>query len=320
MNNTIPYDFEIERLKKELKDVKNILIQAPDGLKPYLIEVLKNLSSKNIIISTDPCYGGCYLLDNIAKEIGSDIIIHFGHEKFIEKEEVPTIYVKCTYVGSLDDLVRKTLEKFMENNYKNVVIFTNAQHIDVLEKFIDRIRTSNTNVINGGLILGCKMERVKEFSEFVDAIFYLGGGNFHALGISLEVEKPIYVIDPFRNEVREISAIKKKAIAEKWWTIHKAKDAKVLGIVIIARKGQFNMDIAMKLKNEFEKVGRNTVLLIAEEVNWERLAPFTFIDAFVITGCPRIALDNRETFYKPILNIEEAFELLKVIKNDIFKI
>ncbi|MCX8170323.1 MAG: diphthamide biosynthesis enzyme Dph2 [Candidatus Methanomethyliaceae archaeon] len=314
MNNIVPYDFEVERLRRELKDAKNIFIQAPDGLKPYLIEVLKALSSKNIIISTDPCYGGCYILDDIAKEIGSDAIIHFGHEKFIEKEKIPTIYIKCTYIGSLEDLIRKTKERIMKNNYKNVAIFTNAQHIDVLEKFIDSIRTSNINVINGGLVLGCRMDKVKEASNSMDAIFYLGGGDFHALGISLEIEKPVYVIDPYRNEIREISAIKKKVIAEKWWTIHRAKDAKILGIVIVARKGQFNMDIAMKLKTEFEKVKRNVVLLIAEEVNWERLAPFTFIDAFIITGCPRIALDNRETFYKPVLNIEEAFELLKVIK------
>ncbi|MCS7097443.1 MAG: diphthamide biosynthesis enzyme Dph2 [Candidatus Methanomethyliaceae archaeon] len=314
MNNIVPYDFEVERLRRELKDAKNIFIQAPDGLKPYLIEVLKALSSKNIIISTDPCYGGCYILDDIAKEIGSDAIIHFGHEKFIEKEKIPTIYIKCTYIGSLEDLIRKTKERIMKNNYKNVAIFTNAQHIDVLEKFIDSIRTSNINVINGGLVLGCRMDKVKEVSNSMDAIFYLGGGDFHALGISLEIEKPVYVIDPYRNEIREISAIKKKVIAEKWWTIHRAKDAKILGIVIVARKGQFNMDIAMKLKTEFEKVKRNVVLLIAEEVNWERLAPFTFIDAFIITGCPRIALDNRETFYKPVLNIEEAFELLKVIK------
>ncbi|MEM0286144.1 MAG: diphthamide synthesis protein, partial [Candidatus Methanomethyliaceae archaeon] len=98
-----------------------------------------------------------------------------------------------------------------------------------------------------------------------------------------------------------------------------AKNAKVIGIVIVVRKGQFNINLAMKLKLEFEELGKKVILLIAEEVNWERLAPFTFIDAFIITGCPRIAIDNRDSFYKPVLNLEEALELLKVIKNDKIK-
>jgi diphthamide biosynthesis enzyme Dph1/Dph2-like protein len=48
-----------------------------------------------------------------------------------------------------------------------------------------------------------------------------------------------------------------------------------------------------------------------DEVNWERMAPFTFVEAFIITGCPRISLDNQESFGKPVLNEEDAEELLK---------
>ncbi|MDH5807307.1 MAG: diphthamide biosynthesis enzyme Dph2 [Candidatus Methanomethylicaceae archaeon] len=314
----IPYDFEIEKILKELKNVKKVFIQAPDGLKQYL-NILNEFKDITFFISTDPCYGGCYLLDDIAKKINCDLIIHFGHEKFIEKEEVPTIYIKCTYRDFSNELIKKLLNFIKENKFSNISIFTNAQHIDALEEFISKIKDYGINVINGGLILGCKIDKVKEISNFVDALFYLGGGDFHALGMALEIEKPVYIIDPFKNEIRDISILKKKVLAKKWWAIHEAKNAKVIGIVIVVRKGQFNINLAMKLKLEFEELGKKVILLIAEEVNWERLAPFTFIDAFIITGCPRIAIDNRDSFYKPVLNLEEALELLKVIKNDKIK-
>lgn len=312
------YDFEIEKILKELKNVKRVFIQAPDGLKQYL-NILNEIKDVTFFISTDPCYGGCYLLDDVAKKIECDLIIHFGHERFVEKEEVPTIYVKCTYRDCFSELVKRLLNLIKENKFNSIAIFTNAQHIDVLEEFVNEIKDHGVNIIKGGLILGCKIDKAKEVSNFVDALFYLGGGDFHALGMALNVEKPVYVIDPFRNEIRDVSMLRKRILAKKWWAIHEAKNAKTIGIVIVARKGQFNVNLAMKLKSEFEEISKKVVLLIAEEVNWERLAPFTFIDAFIITGCPRIALDNRESFYKPVLNAEEALELLRVIKNDEIK-
>ncbi|MGB9622589.1 MAG: diphthamide synthesis protein, partial [Candidatus Bathyarchaeia archaeon] len=66
-------------------------------------------------------------------------------------------------------------------------------------------------------------------------------------------------------------------------------------------------------QRELESKGRRAVMLVADEVNWERLSCFTFVDVFIITGCPRISLDNQESFGKPVLNGEDARELLKVM-------
>jgi diphthamide biosynthesis enzyme Dph1/Dph2-like protein len=53
------------------------------------------------------------------------------------------------------------------------------------------------------------------------------------------------------------------------------------------------------------------VLIAADDVDWERMAAFSFIEAFIVTGCPRITLDNQESFGKPVLNEEDAYDLLK---------
>nr|AIE93822.1 diphthamide synthase subunit (dph2) [uncultured marine thaumarchaeote AD1000_40_H03] len=44
-----------------------------------------------------------------------------------------------------------------------------------------------------------------ETKETVDANLFLGQSNFHAAGIALSTKKPTYVLDPYFNEVRDVS-------------------------------------------------------------------------------------------------------------------
>jgi 2-(3-amino-3-carboxypropyl)histidine synthase len=83
------------------------------------------------------------------------------------------------------------------------------------------------------------------------------------------------------------------------------------GIILVTKSGQFNKESAMRIKSGLEEHGREVVLITADDVNWERMAAFPFVEAFVVTGCPRIALDNQEAFGRPVLNEEDAYELLK---------
>ncbi len=72
------YDLEIERVKKEieLKKPKSILIQIPDGLKPYATEIADKLG-KNVYIWAGSCFGACDL-----PKVEVDMLVHFGHTKF----------------------------------------------------------------------------------------------------------------------------------------------------------------------------------------------------------------------------------------------
>jgi len=84
------YEIEIETIAETIKkeNAKKILLQFPDGLKPYstlvhdrIIEELKKQKYKNpvkIFIWLDSCFGACDVPLEVEK-IGVDLIVQFGH-------------------------------------------------------------------------------------------------------------------------------------------------------------------------------------------------------------------------------------------------
>jgi 2-(3-amino-3-carboxypropyl)histidine synthase len=95
--------------------------------------------------------------------------------------------------------------------------------------------------------------------------------------------------------------------------IAKAQGAENFAIVISTKPGQKRLDIALKLKALLKKKKKNAILILADE-----LAPSDFdyadIDVIVSTACPRIALDDAESYMKPIITPAELEIALKVKK------
>ena len=78
------YDLELDRVKKEIKKInaKRVLLQFPDGLKPYsttiVSELEKQLQDCKFLIWLGSCFGACDV-PNIPKKIKVDLIVQFGH-------------------------------------------------------------------------------------------------------------------------------------------------------------------------------------------------------------------------------------------------
>lgn len=314
------YDLEVERVVKEVKSrgARRVLIQAPDGIKQYLKDLHERLVREGIavVLSADPCYGGCDLADEEAAFMGAELLIHVGHLKFIDAEEkIPTIYLPAKHLTKMSVLSAKTAEFLKAKGIKRAGLVANAQHQGYLQDFKRALSKvgieAAVDEATGGLILGCRVAAAKNIEDGVDAVVYIGGGNFHALGVALALERKVYIADPYRNEVRDVEGLKKKVLARRWWSIAEAAKAKTFGIILVTKLGQLNREAAMRLKGALEERGREVVLIAADDVNWERMAAFPFIEAFIVTGCPRITLDNQESFGKPVLNEEDAYDLLK---------
>ena len=80
------YDLEINRVIEEIKKnkAKRVCLQFPDGLKPIATKVVDEIKEKvdaEIFIWAGSCYGSCDLPIE-SKNIGIDMIIHFGHTKW----------------------------------------------------------------------------------------------------------------------------------------------------------------------------------------------------------------------------------------------
>lgn len=78
-------DFEIEKIIELLKNkkYKKVLLQFPDGLKPYskyVYDIVKQYADE-VYIWFESNYGGCDIPIWVEK-YGIELIVHFGHTKF----------------------------------------------------------------------------------------------------------------------------------------------------------------------------------------------------------------------------------------------
>lgn len=75
------YEFEIKKAKDAIDKLqpKTVIVQLPDGLKPYANNIVDELATKDvkIYIWAGSCFGAC----DIPLE-KADLLIQFGHNEF----------------------------------------------------------------------------------------------------------------------------------------------------------------------------------------------------------------------------------------------
>lgn len=83
------YDLELDKVAENINKNKSklVLLQFPDGLKPYAIAVVDYLEAKTkaeFLIWMESCFGACDTpvgLENIKPKI--DLVIQFGHNELM---------------------------------------------------------------------------------------------------------------------------------------------------------------------------------------------------------------------------------------------
>lgn len=94
------YDLEVQRVVDEIKiyGARKVLIQLPDGLRPMaftLTEELKQNTGAEVFLSGDSCYGACDLALHQAEVLDVNLIIHYGHSRFVDDRSIPVVYIEA---------------------------------------------------------------------------------------------------------------------------------------------------------------------------------------------------------------------------------
>jgi 2-(3-amino-3-carboxypropyl)histidine synthase len=95
--------------------------------------------------------------------------------------------------------------------------------------------------------------------------------------------------------------------------VYKALDATNFGIITGLKEGQFMKQRSNWITRKLELHGKKVFQLAMREITPERLAPYTDIEAFVQTACPRISLDGYN-FDRPVLSIPQADALIRLLE------
>ena len=306
------YNMDLDKVisKIQSKDVKTVGLQFPEGLKMHAVKIAHRIEEETdaiVIISGDPCYGACDVSDYKMKD-SVDLIIHYGHTPLPLKYEVPTLFIEAFAEIDIKNSLNKCLEEL--KNYSRIGLVTTTQHLHMLNEIKDLLEDNGKEVILGsskstrkGQVLGCNFSSIKELD--VETFLFVGSGNFHPLGINLFSNTPVLALDPYNNEIRKMDEYADRILRIRFARITKAQSAKKWGIIVSSKEGQYRMKLAKEIKKILEDSGMEAYIILVDNVNPDVLLPYMELDAFVVSACPRIAIDDSQMYKKPLLTPQE---------------
>ena len=313
-------NFEIPKLVRELKKrkPKKVLVQLAEGIKQNaneIAQVFDNLKI-DVIFSGESEWGGCSIAIQEAEALKCDLLVHFGHAKFINSK-FPIVYIEVKDELDLTPLLKKSLSHL--KNFKKIGLSYSIQHRHDIKNIMKFFEDNGKKVLLSkkmgfsayeGHVIGCEYTGLKEIQKNVDAFLILGN-RFHSMGAVLSVEKPVILLDVYNDEIMDMHGLREKILKQRAISIQKLKDATNVGIIVEIKPGQ-KFGNPKYLVDKFKEQGKNAIVITMSEITPEKIMNFYHIDAFVELACPRIAIDDFAKYTKPILTFREALVALGV--------
>lgn len=323
------YFFNKDRIIQEIqkRNVKRVLLQFPEGLKYFSTSIVsdltKSLPNVEFIISGEPSWGACDIAEDEARILNVDLIIHFGHTPYTwYYPKFPTIFIPAeSNIEINEELINKTKDLILKYSPKKISLSATIQHTKQLKKvkqyfseYIVEIGKPSSPFMDDGQILGCDY---KAIPKDVDLHVNISGGKFHALGIGLTTGKPVINIDPYSNNVIDLTDEVNKILKLRYSKILEAFNANTWVIIQGVKVGQNRPLMVKYLEKKLREKGKevfvvsNKVLTVDVLRNIDR----SYIDAYVVTSCPRLPIDDLYNYEKPVLTPGEA----KMVINNILE-
>ena len=174
---------------------------------------------------------------------------------------------------------------------KNIALVYSIQFKSQAEE-IKQILSKDHKITLFSQVLGCsKLKPSKE----TQALLLIGEGRFHAIGLAMETELPIY-IDNLNKLERigegEIKELKQKRKGAKL----KYLNADKVGILVSTKPGQNNLKKALEFKKHAKK---KSYLFMGNNLDTGEFENFPQIQAWVNTACRRMDMNSTD-----IVNID----------------
>ena len=309
------YLIDIESAAKIIiqKQYKTIAVQLPEGLKRSifpLVEYLKKETRTTVLVSADPCFGACDVVNYELKNLDVDCVVHIGHTAIADVENfwIPTIFINAQSTLDVSAVVEKAIPSL---EGKTIGLVTTAQHLhtlDIVEKILQNhnlkslVAEGDERIAAKGQILGCNFSAGAKIADQVDCFLFIGSGTFHPVGLLLSTKKPVIAADPYTNVVKkqEIEDMKNNMLRMRYGAILACRSARRFGILIGLKRGQQRMKLAYEIQHLLDSAGKLSLIITQDEFSPTSLQGFD-LDCYVSTACPRIAMDDYLQYKKPII-------------------
>jgi 2-(3-amino-3-carboxypropyl)histidine synthase len=309
------YNIDIESVVNLItqKNYKTIAVQVPEGLKRSifpLVDFIKKETGATVLVSANPCFGACDVVNYELKNMDVDGVVHIGHTPIPDVENfwIPTIFVNAQSTLDVSKVVEKAIPLLMG---KKIGLVTTAQHLHTLEtveKILQQhglepfITKGDERIASKGQILGCNFSAGAQLAEQVDCFLFIGSGTFHPVGLLMSTKKPVIAADPYTNTVKkqEIEDMKNNMLRQRYGAILACRSARRYGILVGLKRGQQRINLAYQVQQMLDSAGKLSLLITQDEFSPVSLQGFD-LDCYVSTACPRIAIDDYLQYKKPII-------------------
>lgn len=229
--------------------------------------------------------------------------------------------MKTLFIEARAKIDVKLSNELIDQLPNKIILATTVQYLDCLDKVKKQLEENNKSVEllktqcskYPGQALGCGIlyDNSEHNKDENIGFLFIGDGMFHPKAFMIKTNLPVFVLDPFTNEFKQLDEKDVEQMRRK----HKAAlvkflDSKNIGVLISTKPGQriINQDNLIKQIEEKYK-DKTFYKFVCNTINFEDLENFNFVDSWVNTACPRIAYDEIEKLLKPVINLIDIIQI-----------
>ena len=312
------FDLDPDRITAWIRDggYTSVALQLPEGLKTSakaLSDTIMRDTGAEVLILGRPCYGACDLFTGYKDH--AEALIHLGHAPIPDMGYDPDVlYVEVGVRAGLPP----GLPGMIADLPPRIGLLATVQHIGLLPALKEAVeatgRTASIGIGDGrvyhpGQVLGCNCSVATAVEEAVDMFILVAEGDFHPLAASFGARKPVRVLNPLTGELRDVDDVRDRILRKRFAAIESARSARDFLVIVCGKAGQNRMEAAKGICARLREDGRNAYLALMDDITPDALLPYA-VDAYVCTGCPRVAMDDSSRYRHPMLTVTEVDHVL----------
>nr|NVI71037.1 putative diphthamide biosynthesis protein 1 [Cucujiformia] len=241
-------------------------------------------------------YGACCVDDFTAKNLGVDLLIHYGHSCLIPVDQTKGVKVLYIFVDiRIDPLhfletIKLNFPKTIKLGLVSTIQFLTTLHTvaNELKQEGYEVNLPQSKPLSAGEILGCTAPVLR----CTDVIIYLGDGRFHIESIMIaNPHLQAYKYDPYEKKFtkeyyqhEEMKNFRKNSIDD---SVRNGKFGLIMGT--LGRQG--NPKVVEYIRKRLNETFKPVVVILLSEIYPKKLELFPQLGSFVQIACPRLSID-----------------------------
>ncbi|XP_062335708.1 2-(3-amino-3-carboxypropyl)histidine synthase subunit 2 [Osmerus eperlanus] len=313
-----------------------VALQFPDELLVDSVAVaaeIERRTKSKLFILGDTSYGSCCVDEVAAEHVGADCIVHYGSACLSPSKRLPLMYVFDRRPLDLKKCA-SSFREFYTDRQSHVIVLYDVNYAHVIDNLLALLLLEYPNIVNSTLLVdgelchgqGQIQKQTNDTSHLADnnaeIIYQFGRQMVLKNGLSIEDYSVFFIghegstltnfmmtwnkcsfcsFDPVTMSGRSESISINKALMKRFYAIERAKDAKVVGILVGTLGVANYLAIIEQLKETIHKAGKKSYMFAMGKLNVAKLANFMEIDIYVLIACPENSLLDSRDFYKPVV-------------------